>query len=193
MATLPVRSLHDGKRRLAGYLTVTQRTRLIVQLCGAVVRALRDSGTVDTISLVSGDDLALRYARTLGLEPIREDEQDLNGALQMAMGWAAARADAHLLVLPDLPLLRPSDVRGIVAAGMEARTVVVCPDHARLGTNILFSRPCGVIPPLFGVGSFARHLEAARVAGLTAKIFESPGTRRDLDTPDDFQALGLIR
>jgi 2-phospho-L-lactate guanylyltransferase len=135
----------------------------------------------------------LRFARALGLEPIREQERDLNGALQTAMDWAAARADGHLLVLPDLPLLRPSDVRGIVAAGSSARAVVVCPDHARLGTNILFTRPCGVIPPLFGTGSFARHVEAACVAGITPGIFESPGTRRDLDTPDDFQALGLVR
>jgi 2-phospho-L-lactate/phosphoenolpyruvate guanylyltransferase len=191
VATLPIRSLFHGKRRLADHLTEPERTRLILHLCNTVVRALRDSGTVDMISLVSGDEMVLRYARTLGLEPLREEEQELNGALHTAIAWASARADAHLIVLPDLPLLRAADIRHVVAAGSETPSLVLCPDHTGLGTNMLFARPCGVIPPLFGLGSLARHLEAAREAGVPTTLIEAPGTRWDLDTPDDLRALGI--
>jgi 2-phospho-L-lactate/phosphoenolpyruvate guanylyltransferase len=191
VATLPIRSLFHGKRRLAGHLSEAERTRLILHLCNTVVRALRDSGTVDMISLVSGDEMALRFARTLGLEPLREEEQELNGALHTAMAWASARADAHLIVLPDLPLLRAADIRQVVAAGSETPSLVLCPDHTGLGTNIMFARPCGVVPPLFGLGSLARHLEAGHAAGVPTTLIEAPGTRWDLDTPDDLRALEL--
>ena len=193
MATLPLRSLEDGKRRLAHRLAAAQRRQLILYLCGVVVHALRDSGIVDMIALVSGDDLALRYAQSLGLAPIREEEQELNGALGTAGDWAAARADAHLIVLPDLPLLRPTDLVALARSGRHRPGIVVCPDRAWTGTNILMSHPCGAIPPLFGPDSFARHLHAARTAGLPVTIYDSPGTRWDIDTPDDLDALGLDR
>src|SRR3712207_5900197 len=82
--TLPLRSLHDGKRRLQHHLTVRQRRDLLTYLCEIAVRALRDSGIVAMIGLVSGDDRTLAYGRSLGLVPIKEEEIGLNGALRTA-------------------------------------------------------------------------------------------------------------
>ena len=81
VATLPLRSFDNGKRRLATRLTASQRCRLIVYLCTAVVGALRESGVVDKISLVSGDDRALDFGQSLVLTAIREKQATLNGAL----------------------------------------------------------------------------------------------------------------
>ncbi len=192
VATLPIRSFHDGKRRLAARLSSDQRCRLIVYLLTAVVYALRESGVVDMISVVSGDDSALSFGQSLRLVPIREEEAELNGALRTASAWArASGARAHLIVLPDLPLLRGADIRAVVRSAQPEDGIVACPDRKGTGTNVLFLRPCGVIPPMFGPQSFERHLRAAWTAGKEASIYDSPGTRWDIDTPDDLDALGL--
>ena len=192
VATLPIRSLDDGKRRLARRLSAEQRCRLIRNLCATAVVALRESGVVDMIGLVSDDDRTLDYAGELGLVPIREEEPGLNGALRSAGAWARATgADAHLIVLPDLPLLRPADIQGVAEASPAEHGVVVCPDRRGMGTNVLLLRPCGAIPTMFGPSSFERHMRAPRAAGIAVVVYDSPGTRWDVDTPDDLDALDL--
>ena len=168
-----------------------ERQRLIMMLCDRVVRALRESGVVERIVLVSGDDQALAFGASLGLVPIREAEPGLNAALRTATAWAmGAGAVGQLIVLPDLPLLASEDIRAIARHAAE-RTIVVCPDRSHRGTNLLLLRPCDAIPPMFGTSSFARHLQAIHSAGLPARIYESPGTNWDIDTPEDVDRLQL--
>jgi len=190
-ASLPVRSFGDGKRRLAEQLSAEQRRALIGRLLRGVVEALRESGVVAMISVVSGDEAVLRWAQHEQLVPLLEDERGLNGALRRSARWAqAVEADAHLVVLPDLPLLRADDVRAVVAAA-PGRAVVACPDRWGTGTNMLLLQPPGAIGPAFGENSFSRHLDQARRAGLAVGTVDRPGTRWDLDTPGDLADLGI--
>ncbi|HZG69555.1 MAG TPA: hypothetical protein VEZ12_22670, partial [Herpetosiphonaceae bacterium] len=114
VATLPLRSLDNGKRRLAHRFSADERRQMIMAMCGTVVSALRASGVITRIALVSGDAATLDFGRSLGLVPIQERIHDLNSALRTAGEWAAGQADEHLIVLPDLPLLSPDDIRGVV-------------------------------------------------------------------------------
>jgi 2-phospho-L-lactate guanylyltransferase len=191
VATLPVRSLHDGKRRLADRLNAAERRRLIMAMCATVVAALKDSGVIAQIGIVSGDVETLDFGVSLGMVPIREREHDLNSALRTAGEWAAGLADQQLIVLPDLPLLRPDNIRELVESAEGAPSIVACPDRTRTGTNLLLLHPCGCIPPLFGTGSLQRHLAAARAAKITVRLYDSPGTSWDIDTPDDLAPLGV--
>jgi 2-phospho-L-lactate/phosphoenolpyruvate guanylyltransferase len=53
------------------------------------------------------------------------------------------------------------------------------------GTNALLAWPPLVLPFLFGVGSQARHMAAARERGLGVYEFRAPGMELDVDRPDD--------
>jgi 2-phospho-L-lactate guanylyltransferase len=192
VATLPLRSLYDGKRRLVAALTPDARSLLVRHLCSTVVQALRESGVVALAGLVSGDEAALEFSKSLGLVPIREESAGLNEALQTASEWAAReKADAHLIVLPDLPFVSGGDIRTIVEAAPAVRGIVICSDRGGRGTNVLLLRPCGVIPPAFGEGSYSRHLHAAAAAGVPAVTLDLSGTRWDVDTPADYAELSL--
>jgi 2-phospho-L-lactate guanylyltransferase (CobY/MobA/RfbA family) len=41
----------------------------------------------------------------------------------------------------------------------------------------------------FGAGSYPRHRELYRSAGLKVRTYTSPGTSLDIDTPADLEAL----
>ncbi|CAA9296023.1 MAG: hypothetical protein AVDCRST_MAG26-4447 [uncultured Chloroflexia bacterium] len=193
VASLPLRSLDDGKRRLRNRLTRSERQELVLTLLDVAVAALRESGVVNEVALVSGDDRALGLAAHMKLVPIREATAGLNSALLTAREWAKqARADAHLIILPDLPLLRASDIRAVVEAAFAGAGVVLCPDRTDTGTNLLLTHPRDAIRPLFGSGSFERHQQAAVEAGLPARIVRTPGTSWDIDTAEDFDEWILI-
>jgi 2-phospho-L-lactate/phosphoenolpyruvate guanylyltransferase len=49
--------------------------------------------------------------------------------------------------------------------------------------------PPGAIRPAFGEGSRARHVDAAREAGVPYAVEEIPSLGLDLDTPADLVAL----
>jgi 2-phospho-L-lactate guanylyltransferase len=71
--------------------------------------------------------------------------------------------------------------------------VVLVPDRAREGTNLLLVAPPGAIPFRFGPGSRAAHAAAASRGGAVYLELAGP-LSLDLDTPDDLlaaEAIGL--
>ncbi len=76
------------------------------------------------------------------------------------------------------------------AANAPAR-MVVATDRAGLGSNALLVQPMGAIPMRFGRRSLARHLEAAALRGIPARVCQLPGLALDVDTPRDVAALLL--
>jgi len=63
--------------------------------------------------------------------------------------------------------------------------VILVPSRDGTGTNAILRRPPDIFPSQFGPGSFARHLAAARAAGISWRILENPRIALDLDDPDD--------
>ena len=67
--------------------------------------------------------------------------------------------------------------------------MAIVPDRHGTGTNALVLRPPEAIRPAFGEGSCARHVAAAREAGVPFAVEELPSLALDLDTPGDVVAL----
>lgn len=63
------------------------------------------------------------------------------------------------------------------------------PDRHGTGTNALVLAPPSAIAPAFGEGSCARHVAAARRAGVPYGVEELASLGLDLDTPADIVAL----
>ncbi len=89
----------------------------------------------------------------------------------------------------DLPLVSAADIRQFLGHGLEPPVVVVAPDRHHQGTNGLFIYPAGLIQYIFGLHSFQRHCERARLAGARLEICDLPSLALDLDLPEDLEII----
>jgi 2-phospho-L-lactate guanylyltransferase (CobY/MobA/RfbA family) len=71
-------------------------------------------------------------------------------------------------------------------------SVVIATDQNRDGTNALFMRPPGIIPYAYGPGSYQRHTDLARAAGVKAKTFFSEQLSLDIDVAGDLETYNQL-
>jgi 2-phospho-L-lactate guanylyltransferase len=191
VVVIPIRSLRNGKTRLAPVLGPDARAALLRAAAGRVVEATVASGIAESILVVSPDAEALAWAAARGaaVVPLAQPAHHpgLNGSIEAGREWALARgADAILSLFGDLPLLAADDLVSLAAHPEE---VVLGADRRGEGTNALLLRLSGRGAEFhfaFGEGSLARHLAEAHRLGLDAAVHEAAGTAFDLDTPVDW-------
>ena len=142
VAVVPIRSLRNGKTRLAPVLGVDDREALLQRVAAGVIDAAIHAGSIDTILVVSPDAETLAWAAALGppVVPLPQPESlpGLNGAIDAGRTWAlAAGAAAMLSLFADLPLLAPENLR---AFARRAEPVVLGADRREEGTNAFLLR-----------------------------------------------------
>jgi 2-phospho-L-lactate guanylyltransferase len=192
VAIVPVKGLGLGKSRLGGLLTTEERSALVLDMLAHVLDALRDSGAVDEVAVVSPtpDELPLLE----GTHAVKQRRPGLNPALEEGRDWAISReADAVLVAFADLPALTADDISRIVELGEAPNTVVLAPDRHGTGTNLLLSHPASLARFAFGRDSFAAHTHLAQEAGARVEVYRSLGSGLDIDTPDDLEFLDAYR
>ncbi|HEV2819764.1 MAG TPA: 2-phospho-L-lactate guanylyltransferase [Solirubrobacteraceae bacterium] len=190
-AVLPVKRLASAKQRLADALSPGLRRALAEAMVSDVLRALRDSSSVDEVVVVTGEPPVQALARLQGARVVDEPvEAGQSAAAALGIAALDERVERVLLVPADCPALDPAEVDALLdrpaTAGDE---VVVVPDRHGTGTNALLLAPPTAIRPAFGPGSRERHERLAAQAGVACEMRE-PGTLLlDVDTGEDLDAL----
>lgn len=185
----PVKPLAEAKSRLAPVLGMADRSALARRLLERTLALAQQSSLFDHILVVSRDPLVWEIARAAGADALPELRGDLNSALQQGACHAWRQGAHRALIVPaDLPLLRLEDILALCALGEEGNGLVIGPAQDG-GTNALYLRLPPALPFCFGEDSFARHLAAARAAGLIVQVYDSPTLRFDLDLPEHWLAL----
>jgi 2-phospho-L-lactate guanylyltransferase len=193
-ALVPAKSFARGKSRLAPALSDGARAAFARRLFDHVLGALTQSRVVDGILVATDSPTVARAARAQGAR-VRMDAPDAAGLAGVVDGGlvelAASGARAALVLMADLPRLQPDDVRALVTLVAAHPVVLVRADDGR-HTNALGLAPPTCVPTAFGrADSFAAHLEAARAAGLRARVVDNPRVAFDVDAPDDHARLLL--
>ena len=190
-AIVPVKPLRRGKSRLSGTLSEDERAQLNQDMLEHTLRTLTESKELEQVLVVSRDPHALTIARNLGARTVLEDGQPhLNTALTRATVVAKVYATRGVLVLPaDLPLLSHDDVLALIERASQPPVVVIAPDRHEQGTNALLMSPAGIIEYDFGEGSYRRHCERAKKAGVRLEIVELTSLGLDLDLPEDLELV----
>jgi 2-phospho-L-lactate guanylyltransferase len=186
---IPVKPLSRAKSRLSTVLSPEQRQHLAEQLMRHVLSVVKTVPQVNGTLVISRDNKALAIAREYGAHTVQESgAPELNNALmratQVVRGW---KGGAVLILPADLPLLERDDVVQLVEQGRRNCSVVIATDRNGDGTNAMLVRPPGLISYTYGVGSFDRHVAAAREVGATVNVVHSPRLSLDIDLPDDLE------
>jgi 2-phospho-L-lactate guanylyltransferase len=190
IAVLPVKRFGAAKQRLSAGLGGGRRRELAEAMVADVLEAIGRARTIERTIVVSGDPIAQELAAQAGAEvvPDPEDAGHVEAALAGIARAQADGAEAVVLLAGDCPLLDPREIDRLLA-GVPDSYVGVVPDRHGSGTNALLLSPPDAIAPAFGEGSRARHVEAARQAGVPFGVEELPSIELDLDTPADVIAL----
>lgn len=191
VAIVPMARLERAKSRLAGVLSDELRERLVMTMFEDVLVALTACRSVDAILVVTPDARIAERAAELGIAVVCEEAQrGLNPAVADAAARLRARGADRLLVVPgDIPLAAASEIAAVADALDAGADVALVPAHDGLGTNALAFAAALDFTPLFGPGSYARHLAEARTLRLTARTVALAGIARDIDTPGDLDML----
>ncbi len=189
-AVLPVKRFAAAKQRLAAGIDDERREALAAAMLGDALEAIGGARSIERTIVVSEEPAAAELATAAGAEVLSEfaDEGHSEAALA-GIAAAEARGAACVVLLPiDCPLLDPRELDHLLT-GVPERYVAVVPDRHGSGTNALVLAPPSAIHPAFGEGSRARHVAAARAAGIPFGVEELASLGLDLDTPADVVAL----
>ena len=189
LAILPVKSFGAAKQRLAESLGAGSREALAQAMFADVLTAVRRTPELDEIAVVTADRAAESAARGHGVVVLAETVREGHShAAQIGIRHALAHGFERVVLVPgDTPLVRPSDLAGLLSRSGPGISVV--PDRHGTGTNALVLTPPDAIEPSFGTGSCARHVALAGEAGVPHRIDEVGALALDVDTPDDLATL----
>jgi 2-phospho-L-lactate/phosphoenolpyruvate guanylyltransferase len=181
IALVPVKGWQAGKQRLARSLDPRDRGRLIELMLVDVLAALRASGGVAQIRIVSPDSRMVPN----GCVWADDGGTDLNSALwREAHAAVKAGATSIVVMAADVPLADPEDIRSLLAASC-AHDVVIVPDRHGTGTNAMTLAPPTILRPQFGPLSCALHQSAAAARHCSIRTLELASLAHDIDQPED--------
>jgi 2-phospho-L-lactate/phosphoenolpyruvate guanylyltransferase len=172
-AVVPMKTSDLAKSRLSGVLDGAGRHALVRQMLDHVLATLREAG-LDRVHVASAD----------------EGTGDLNADVATAARRVQVEgASELLLVMADLPYLQAADIAAMIDAGRTSPVVIA--EAKDGGTNALLLRPPTVLQFAFATSrpSAQFHADHARNVGIEPAIVRRSGLARDIDTPDDLQAL----
>jgi 2-phospho-L-lactate/phosphoenolpyruvate guanylyltransferase len=185
---IPCKNLDRGKSRLAGCLTPRSRRALCEFFLCRTLDIATQAVTPRQVRLVTSDPRVETIARDYGVAVIPDRGGGLNAALESGRQHVLAEGLGQAgLVLPiDLPLATPAELGKVASAAEE---VVIVPDEARTGTNVLRlgARAFRRFRFSFGVRSYAAHCAEARAGGFEAVTFEAPNLAFDVDRPEQYR------
>jgi 2-phospho-L-lactate/phosphoenolpyruvate guanylyltransferase len=190
---VPVRSLRDGKSRLAPALDAQQRRAFVEWLLVRTLEQAAQFPGLERTLVVSACNEARARASACGATVIEERAPGgLNNALRQAqLALREAGVARMLMVSSDLPLLQAEDLQCLAAAS-SAGAIAIAPDRPRQGTNGISLCAATDFDFSFGPNSFQRHLERLRGLDVDCAIVERTGLAFDVDVPNDLAELRAL-
>ncbi len=191
-AIIPVKPLHESKRRLAHLLSAGARAELIHHFLDNLLATLNDVPGIDRVLVVTGDAEVTALAQNHGAAVLLETEPSgLNEAVRGGAALAARQGATAVLILPaDLPFARVEDIEQMLAPLPTTHhpLLAITGDETEEGTNALLLAPPGDFTFRYGPGSYHAHLAEAAARDRAIHIVNAPGLRFDLDTEGDWLA-----
>jgi 2-phospho-L-lactate/phosphoenolpyruvate guanylyltransferase len=188
---LPVKDLHNAKKRLMGVLTPEERFALAGAMLADTIRAVRGVRCAEKVFVVTNYEPVMRLAEQNQWEILREEQQiSESDSVDAASKICEQRSVTGLLRLPlDLPLIQSRDIDELLTVECQAPALVIVPSRDGTGTNAMMRTPPTLFPSHFGSGSFAKHLAEAERAHANVMVRRNARLEMDVDDEADLRAL----
>ncbi len=186
-ALIPVKDLSRAKERLSLIFSQPERTALAYAMLEDVLRAMKGSKLLDRLLIVTLDENAIELAKGLGVEVIKETQQEGESAsVDYASKICKNMGAQSVLVIPgDTPLITHEDIDFILEKEMPYPSVILVPARDEMGTNAILRKPSDVIPSRFGYDSLKKHIDEARQKNILYEVYSLPRVALDIDEPQD--------
>ena len=180
-AIIPVSKFKNAKTRLSPFLSESEREKLLKVMLHDVTDTLKKH--VDKIFIISRDEDVLRYAESLNLNTILEDENsNLNKALTQAMKYCKGKARKIIIVPSDIPLIGKTNIQMLIDASKSLDFIIV-PSKGG-GTNMIIMKPLAIRTRFEGF-SYKEHVQAAERKKLNPQVHDSLFMALDVNTAED--------
>ncbi len=180
-AIIPVSKFKNAKTRLSPFLSEEEREKLLKVMLQDVTDTLKKH--VDKIFIISRDEDVLKYAESLNLDTILENEDsNLNKALKQAMKECKGKAKKVIIVPSDVPLIGKTNVSMLIEASKNLDFIIV-PSKGG-GTNMIIMKPMAIHTKFEGF-SYKEHVSAAERKKLNPQVHDSFFIALDVNTAQD--------
>ncbi len=181
---IAVKRLAAAKTRLAPIFSAATREGVVLAMLVDTLAAASAVPAVQSITVVTPDDVAGDAARQLGARVLADPtpaghRNPLNNAIAAAERTVRTETSNIVVLQGDLPALQPQELAEAIAAARGYPRSFVADRHGT-GTSTLIAFGVG-LDPQFGPDSAQRH----RHSGAIELTGAWPGLRCDIDTPDD--------
>ena len=180
-AIIPVSKFKNAKTRLSPFLSEEEREKLLKVMLQDVTEALKKH--VDKIFIISRDEDVLKYAESLNLDTILENEDsNLNKALRQAMKECKGKTRKVIIVPSDVPLIGKTNISMLIEASKNLEFIIV-PSKGG-GTNMIIMKPMAIHTKFEGL-SYKEHVNAAERKKLNPQVHDSLFMALDVNTAED--------
>ena len=180
-AIIPVSKFKNAKTRLSPFLSEEEREKLLKVMLQDVTDTLKKH--VDKIFIISRDEDVLKYAESLKLDTILENEDsNLNKALKQAMKECKGKTRKVIIVPSDIPLIGKTNVSMLIEASKSLDFIIV-PSKGG-GTNMIIMKPMAIHTKFEGF-SYKEHVSAAERKKLNPQVHDSFFMALDVNTAQD--------
>ena len=188
-AIIPVKGLVESKSRLVRTLSPQDKKRLIIALLEDVLTAANESQLFSRVLVVSPDPNVEKEANLPLGTFLHQEGQGLNSGVRQSTLFAMReKASSVAVLLADIPMLEPQDLKELYSVGGNGEKVILAPS-LKGGTNVMVREPPNIIAPAYGRWSFSTHLRAAQKTGLAVYSISNPRLSFDVDTLEDLIAI----
>jgi|RhiMetdeSRZDD1v2_1073273.scaffolds.fasta_scaffold319828_2 2-phospho-L-lactate/phosphoenolpyruvate guanylyltransferase len=179
---VPIRTFALANTRLSEHLSSDARAALAVRLADTVLRA---AATAPVVIVTSAPDVE-QWARGHDVAVV-PDPGSLDAAAEAGVEAVRALGLPRAVVShADLPF---ATTFAPVTRDAGRPVAVLVPCQRDDGTPVLSVPTHARFAFAYGPGSFRRHVEAARTAGLAVRVVRDPNLGFDVDTVDDLRML----
>ena len=180
-AIIPVTKFKNAKTRLSPFLSENEREKLLKVMLQDVSETLKKY--VDKIFIISNDKEVLKYAESLNLDTIHEnDNSNLNKAMTQAMKYCRNKVKKIIIVPSDIPLIGKTNIEMLINASKSLDFIIV-PSKGG-GTNMILMKPMAIRTKFEGL-SYKKHVKAAEAKNLNPQVHDSFFMALDVNTTED--------